>query len=79
MGHKEQSIQRSCGRRTRIKTRPVCDCRVDREEGKGDNEAGGQIMPDLVGQVKDFGFFLKSDVNLFKCFIQSWWIGVVWR
>lgn len=46
LGHKEQSIQRSCGRRTRIKTRPVCDCRVGREEDKGDNEAGGQIMPD---------------------------------
>lgn len=46
LGHKEQSIQRSCGRKTRIKTRPVCDCRVGSEEDKGDNEAGGQIMPD---------------------------------
>lgn len=39
-----------------------CDWRVDREEEKGDNEAGGQIMPDLVGHAKDLGLYLESDV-----------------
>lgn len=34
-------------------------------------------MPHLVGHAKDFGFDLKSDLNPFKCFIQSWW-GMEW-
>lgn len=50
-----------------------CDWTVHREEDKGDNEAGGQIMPDLVGHVKDFVFYLKADLNPFKRFLQSWW------
>lgn len=46
-----------------------CDWRTDREEDEGDDETGGQIMPDLVGCVKDFGFELKNDLNPFKWFI----------
>lgn len=29
-----------------------CDRRVEREEDEGEDETGGEIMPDLVGCVK---------------------------
>lgn len=46
--------------------------RKDKED-KGEDEAGGQTMPDLLSHVKDICLYLKSHVNPFKWFIQSWW------
>lgn len=53
-------------------TQGQCDWGVHRKEDKGDNKAGGQIVPELVGHAKDLGLHLKSDVSSFKWFIQSW-------